>query len=105
MWFAKQVVWSEEFQSMEPADRFNHLLGQLKAARKAPRKSAQRKTESASWTPEDNMLTASFRNTGKTFNLALKSKNAGEFGQFISSNLESLYRAFKEAKVRSETGD
>jgi ParB family chromosome partitioning protein len=102
---AKQVVQSDEFQSMDPVDRFNHLLAQLKAARKAPRKPARRTTESASWAPEDNMLAASFRNTGKTFSLSLKSKNAGEFGQFISSNLESLYRAFKEAKVRSETGD
>ena len=103
--FAKQVVMSDEFQSIDPADRFNHLLAQLKAARKAPRKSAQRKTESASWAPEDNLIAASFRNTGKTFSLSLKSKNAGEFGQYISSNLESLYRAFKEAKIPSETGD
>jgi ParB family chromosome partitioning protein len=102
---AKQVVQSDEFQSMDPADRFNYLLAQFKASRKAPRKSTQRKTQSASWAPEDNMLAASFRNTGKTFSLSLKSKNAGEFGQYISSNLESLYRAFKEAKVRSETGD
>lgn len=103
--FAKQVARSDGFQAKDAADRFNYLLAQLKAARKNPRRAAQQKVETASWMPEDNMVAASFRNTGRTFSLSLKSKNAGEFGDFISSNLESLYRAFKEAKVRSETGD
>ncbi len=44
------------------------------------------------------MVAASYRKTGKTFSLTLKSKDAGEFGQFISSSLEAIYRAFKEAK-------
>ena len=103
--FAKQVVLSSEFQSKDAADRFNYLLAQLKDARKKPRKAAQRRVESASWAPDDKMVAASFQNTGKTFTLSLKSKIAGEFGDFISSNLEALYRAFKEAKSRSETGD
>lgn len=103
--FAKEVVRSDEFQSKDAADRFNYLLARLKAGRMASRKPAQRKGAAASWAPEDNMVAASFRNTGKTFSLSLKSKNAGEFGQYISSNLKSLYRAFKETKVRSETGD
>jgi ParB family transcriptional regulator, chromosome partitioning protein len=103
--FAKQVARSGEFQSKDSADRFNHLLAELKAARKAPRKPAQRNAELLSWSPEDNMVAATFRNTGKTFSLSLKSKNAREFGQFISSNLESLYRAFKETKIHNKTGD
>jgi ParB family chromosome partitioning protein len=103
--FAKQVVLSNEFQAKDAADRFNYLVAQLKDARKKPRKAAQRRVESASWVPDDKMVAASFQNTGKTFTLSLKSKIAGEFGDFISSNLEALYRAFKEAKSRSETGD
>jgi ParB family chromosome partitioning protein len=103
--FAKQVVLSNEFQAKDAADRFNYLVAQLKDARKKPRKAAQRRVESASWVPDDKMVAASFQNTGKTFTLSLKSKIAGEFGDFISSNLEALYRAFKEAKSRSEAGD
>ena len=103
--FAKQVVLSNEFQAKDAVDRFNYLVAQLKDARKKPRKAAQRRVESASWVPDDKMVVASFQNTGKTFTLSLKSKIAGEFGDFISSNLEALYRAFKEAKSRSEAGD
>lgn len=103
--FAKEIVRSDEFQSKDAIDRFNYLLARLKMARRAPRKTLRLKNESASWAPEDKTVAASFRNTGNTFSLSLKSKNAGEFGRYISSNLDSLYRAFKEAKVSSETGD
>jgi ParB family chromosome partitioning protein len=102
--FAEQVVQSDEFQSTESAGRFNYLLAQLKLLRKAARKPAEA-GESGAWAPEDKMVAVSYRNTGKTFSLSLKSKEAGEFGQFISSSLEALYRAFKGAKVRNEPGD
>jgi ParB family chromosome partitioning protein len=103
--FAMEVVRSDEFQSKDATERFNYLLARLETARKGRPKAARSKIESATWAPEDKMVAASFRNTGNTFSLSLKSKNAGEFGRYISSNLESLYRAFKEAKVSSETGD
>ena len=102
---AKQIVQSDAFQVKAAVDRFNYLLAQLKLGRKAPRKPAPQKTGSLSWTPDDKLVAARFHNTGKTFSLSLNSKHAGEFGQFISSNLESLYRAFKEAKTHSKTGD
>ncbi|MGO8846703.1 MAG: plasmid partitioning protein RepB [Methylocella sp.] len=98
---ARQLAQSDELLSKKAADRFNYLLVQLKATRKP----SQRQLKSASWAPEDKMVTATYRCTSKTFSLSLKSGSAGEFGQFISSNLESLYRAFKEEKIRSKTGD
>jgi len=99
------IVKSEEFRSKDAADRFNYLLAQLKLAGRKPRKSARGRVESASWEPEDKTVAANYRNTGNSFSLSLKSKNAGEFGRYLSSNLDSLYRAFREAKVSSEIGD
>ncbi len=102
---ALEIVSAEEFQAKGAADRFNYLLAQLKAARKSHQKAARKETEPASWVPQDKTVVASFRSTGNSFSLSLKSKNASEFGRFISSNLDSLYRAFKEAKFSNETGD
>jgi ParB family chromosome partitioning protein len=99
------IVKSDEFRSKEAADRFNYLLSQLKARGRKPRKPARGQVETAAWAPEDKTVAASYRNTGSSFSLSLKSKNAGEFGRYISSNLDSLYRAFREEKIRSETGD
>lgn len=101
---AKEIVSSDEFRSKDAVDRFNYLFAQLKAARKNPRK-ARAKIESASWAPDDRMVAATFHNTGTSFSLSLKSKNAGEFGRYISSNLASLYRAFQETKGSREAGD
>jgi ParB family chromosome partitioning protein len=100
---AREVIRSEDFRSKETADRFNHLLAQLKIGRKSPRKAGQDNAP-ASWASEDRRIEASYRNTGKTFSLAFTSKDAGAFGQFISSSLESLYTAFRAAK-NHEAGD
>ena len=97
---ALSVVSSEEFQSKDGAGRFAHLLADLKRTGPRSRKAAQPK-KFGSWAPEDKRVAASFRDTGKTFSLSLTSKDAGEFGQFISSNLEDLYRAFKDTKSRN----
>jgi ParB family chromosome partitioning protein len=102
---ALQEIASAEFIAKEASERFNFLLARLIASRKSPRKSGARKAAMASWTAEDKMVAASIENTAKTYSLSLKSKHASEFGQFISSNLDSLYQAFIAAKVRNETGD
>jgi ParB family transcriptional regulator, chromosome partitioning protein len=94
---AKEIIRSKEFRSKETAEGFNYMLAQLKTGRKSPRKTRQDNTPS-SWASDDRRVEGTFRNTGKTFSLALKSKDGGEFGQFISSSLESLYTAFKAAK-------
>ena len=99
--FAKEVVFSDGFRLIESADRFNYVLAQLNLVRKAARKAAPNKGAGA-WAAADKMVAASYRNTGKTFSLSLKSKDAGEFGQYISSSLEALYCAFKDAKARNQ---
>jgi ParB family transcriptional regulator, chromosome partitioning protein len=99
------IVKSEEFRTRGAMDRFNYLLAQLKAVGRKPRKTGRGRNESASWEPADKTVAASYRNTGSSFSLSLKSKNAGEFGRYITSNLDSLYRAFTGTKASSEIGD
>jgi ParB family chromosome partitioning protein len=79
-------------------------LAQLKRGRKASRRPTE-KGEAGAWAPDDKLVAANYRNTGKTFSLSLTSQDAGEFGQYISSSLEALYRAFREAKTRNQAGD
>ncbi|HEY8260893.1 MAG TPA: plasmid partitioning protein RepB [Methylosinus sp.] len=99
------IVKSEEFRTKDAIDRFNYLLAQLKALGRKRRTPTRGRIESACWEPEDKSVSASYRNTGNSFELSLKSKDAGEFGKYISSNLDSLYRAFRETQVGSEAGD
>lgn len=98
---ALATVQSDEFRAKDSAARFSHLLSELKQKRTRPGKSAA-KARAGTWVPEDKMVAAKFRNTGNTFSLSLTSKDGSDFGQFISSSLEDLYRAFKETKSRSQ---
>lgn len=97
---ALSAIASEEFQSKDGAGRFAHLLVELKRVGQGSRKPPQR-GQIGSWAPDDKRVAATFRASGKTFSLSLTSKDAGEFGQFLSSNLEDLYRAFKDTKSRN----
>ncbi|QEL26980.1 plasmid partitioning protein RepB (plasmid) [Bosea sp. F3-2] len=96
---ASAIVRSEEFSHTPIPDRFSFLVERIKKAHKAPQ---QRRAAEGLWAPSDNRVAASYRNTGRTFSLSLKSKDAGEFGNFISSNLEKLYRDFRETKDRNQ---
>ncbi|MBS7701516.1 plasmid partitioning protein RepB [Chelatococcus sp. YT9] len=101
--YACDVVNAEAFRSLEGANRFNHLLGELKQAGQGRRKRKKAREGGVGvWSPDDRAVSASYQSTGKTFTLSLKSAHASEFGHFISSNLESLYRDFKEWKVRQQ---
>lgn len=102
---AIEFVRTDEFQSKGISERFEFLLAHLKQAKRVPRKRAQIEPRPSTWTSGDNSVAARFHSSPKSFNLALGSKDAREFGYFISSNLDSLYRAFKETKTVSEAGD
>ena len=102
---AKNLARSDEFRLEPSANRFNFLLDRIKSQRRSGRKVGGQKVAEASWIAKDKMVAASYRNTGKTFNLSLKSEKAGDFGRYISSNLEALYQAFEAANAHKGTGD
>ena len=98
---ALSVIQSEEFLSKDEAGRFNFLLSELKRKTNA-RSGAQRNDKPGTWASPEKAVDATFRNTGKTFSLSLSSRDASEFGRFISSGLDELYRAFKASKSRNQ---
>jgi ParB family chromosome partitioning protein len=102
---AEVFISSDEFHAKGSVDRFNLLLAHVRDTTAKSRKSAPRRLQRDAWIPDDKLVAGSVVNTGKTFSLSLKSKNAGEFGHYISSNLDSLYSAFKQTKIRKESGD
>ena len=95
------IASSEEFRSGDGADRFTRLVAGLKRDAKPVRK-ATAGARARRWVTEDKRVTASFRDSGKSFSLSLTSKDASEFGQFISSSLEDLYRSFRATKIRNQ---
>jgi ParB family transcriptional regulator, chromosome partitioning protein len=101
---AAESVRSQEFAAADSVGRFNIVLSALKAHRQRPRKRQQEPSVEV-WTAQDHRVAATYRNTGKTFNLSLSASDANDFGRYISSQLEALYQAFKETKPGNPTGE
>lgn len=77
-------------------ERFNRLVLFAKAARK-PVKAPARIT-ARNWSSEDRRLSVDIRGDGKSMTLALKSKEAAGFGDYVSRNLDQLYAAYLAEK-------
>ncbi|PZU89882.1 MAG: plasmid partitioning protein RepB [Shinella sp.] len=85
---------SEEFGALGSDDRFNALVGALNKAGKPVKKVVPAVKQS--WQAKDQRLSAEIINTGRTCTVSLKAKAAGDFGRFLSINLDRLYAEFQE---------
>jgi ParB family chromosome partitioning protein len=100
---AAGFVQSAEFAAEGSDDRFARLFDFLSGSRRPTQKSNAPKTKV--WSAKDKSLNAEIKDTGKSFTLALKARNASRFGAYIADNLDELYRAFRESETVGKTGD
>ncbi|RFB83284.1 plasmid partitioning protein RepB [Rhizobium leguminosarum bv. trifolii] len=87
-----QVLQDDSFHQLPSDKRFESLHAALnKSARPVKKTSAARKVK---WQPRDKAVQAEMKNDGKAFSLSMKARNAGRFGEFLSSRLDALYEQF-----------
>jgi len=73
-------------------EKFERVTTALKATKgKRPQK---QQVDEKTWSLSKNAVKVSTRGTGRSFTLALKSKDATSFGAFVSRRLERLYDEF-----------
>lgn len=89
---ARAFIESDCFKSKVGDERFNSLLAFVKTV---GRTSRSKMPKAHKWASEDKAVSADIKNEGKTYTLALKSKDAAGFGDFIAGNLSELYQAYK----------
>lgn len=89
------LVQMPEFEAADSDRRFSMLFDMLTTAGQ-PRKARAERTQS--WGAPDKAVRAKISDDGKSFTLAFKAKDAARFGAFVSSNLDSLYEAFRQAE-------
>jgi ParB family transcriptional regulator, chromosome partitioning protein len=94
---ALAVVTAEEFAAAGQEQRFDLLFTHLSGAGKKPVKKAIERPARA-WSAADNRVTGNIRNTGKAFSLALKARDAGRFGEYLTANLDRLYEEFRQTE-------
>ena len=94
-----EALLTEQAFTQAPSDaRFEQLLALLKAKGAPPKGSKKKPSNIRSWEAGEGRIKASLSQTAKAFNISLKSADAVGFGDYLSENLEGLYRAFQEQK-------
>lgn len=88
---AARLITEESFKHATSDERFDLVLAELKKTRKPTKRPPMANT----WEPDDRSVIAEYKNTGKSFSLSLKAKDAGRFGKFLSENLERLYGEYR----------
>lgn len=96
------TITSASFESVPSDERFSVLYKALNKSSR-PVKKADSVSTVQTWLPHDKTVRAEIKNTGKAFSISLKAKNAGQFGEYLSANLDALYEQFLAAK--GQTGD
>ncbi|MDC9835876.1 plasmid partitioning protein RepB [Rhizobium binxianense] len=88
-----KLMDEDSFPQLPSDKRFEALYtGLNKSAR--PVRKAQVAAAKIKWQPRDKAVQAEMKNDGKAFSLSMKAKNAGRFGEFLSSRLDALYEQF-----------
>jgi ParB family chromosome partitioning protein len=72
----------------------------MKAKKKGVRKTIA-KSEAGSWAPKDKSVSVVSKPKPKGFVLELAQTEAKPFGEWISSNLDDLYEAFRKSKTEN----
>jgi ParB family chromosome partitioning protein len=90
----------KEFSKLASDERLAALVRHIKVGAR-PNKAAAAKVI-RKWAAEDKAVGVDITSDGKSFTLALKAKDAVRFGEYISQNLDSLYRGFRSDETRNQ---
>ncbi|MCM2292671.1 plasmid partitioning protein RepB [Allorhizobium sp. BGMRC 0089] len=95
---AREIILADGFQDAPSEARFDRLAGELKKARRPAKKTSP----VGEWVSQDAALKAEYKTSGRSFSLALKSRDAARFGAYLADNLERLHEEFKRARQDEE---
>ncbi|NKJ40165.1 plasmid partitioning protein RepB [Rhizobium sp. SG570] len=93
-----KLVEGDTFGSLESDARFEFLVSEIKKADQVEKEVPQK----GEWRAGDASVRAEFKGTGKSYSIALKSDDAGNFGRFIAENLERLHQEFLSSTKTEE---
>ncbi|PDS76154.1 plasmid partitioning protein RepB [Rhizobium sp. L43] len=88
-----KLMEEDSFRQLPSDKRFEALYTGLNKSARPVRKTQAAATK-IKWQPRDKAVQAEMKNDGKAFSLSMKAKNAGRFGEFLSSRLDALYAQF-----------
>ena len=99
---AEQTIGEQRLLDATTSDgRFELVFEELRRSSRAGRRETTKPTKTK-WQPADKGVSGELTDTGKTFALSLKLKDASRFGRYLAANLDKLYGQFKEQESDEE---
>ena len=98
---ALEVATSADVEDLSSEERFDRVVTKLKASK--GRKSKQARPAEKTWSLLNDAVKVSTKDSGRAFTLALKSRDASQFGAFLSTRMERLYEEFQASKEEDAT--
>lgn len=95
---ATALLETEAFCEAKSDERFEQLLSLLKSKGSLPKKIKSSPPEIQMWEAGEGRIKASSSRSAKAYSISLKSTDAADFGDYLTENLEALYRAFEQQK-------
>jgi ParB family chromosome partitioning protein len=95
---ARTLASTGELETLPSPERFERLVQALRQHTRS-RKAARAEQPTRVWQADDAGVKVELRRTQKAYQISLGSTQAKAFGDFISENLDELYRAFKARQV------
>lgn len=89
---------SVDLDGLDSDARFNLVFDLLKRKKTA---GVVRQTKQSRWGAQDRSVIADIRTDGKKYTLALKAKDAVDFGDYLTSQLDALYAAFRDSQQKT----
>jgi ParB family chromosome partitioning protein len=102
---AVRLAEAGDLQTLPSPDRFERLVVELRQLARPPKLARGAAQPTSLWQADDAGVKVELRRSAKAFQISLYSTQAKAFGEFISENLDELYRAFKARQVKPPTGD
>lgn len=94
----EHLLEREKFKEANSDDRFLMVFNLAKRQDKTVSRNTQKSTAANPWAPKDKSVSVITKSRSKDFTLVLTEKEAKPFGEWISSNLDELYEAFRKSK-------
>lgn len=85
------------FSELDSDKRFDDLLKIVQTSKVKPKKPSK-PSEKRKWTADHGQMTVMITNSINDFSIALKADDGIEFGKFIESRLDGLFRQYQETK-------
>lgn len=99
-----KVLEADDARAKTSDERFQIALNEALKKTVATADQDQKATKAEPWAPHDKSVSVKLTKTAKRATIALEAKDGPRFAEYITSQLESLYQAFRESE-KSATGE